>query len=201
MASIIFLTRDKQLIGSALGFYASTGFGKSVTVDSYQGSTFVTNSNGTVQGVSARNVTWRHANSGTAVGADPINLLSIPNDEATLNLRFTHSTAINVQNPTIRLYDRVNIDNGPSGVTAKTAEIIHPQETQNNTGSGDSSWTTPKGSGVTHVLTDSPGVSGLHAGLSEPASVRHDWYLALSELPTSIGSKTNNALYFSVEYF
>ena len=70
------------------------------------------------------------------------------------------------------------------------------------------------------VFTNSPGISGLNtsAGDTLPAtaadgylnwntnegashqSVRHDWYVALSASPDSIGSKTDYGLYFTLEY-
>lgn len=70
------------------------------------------------------------------------------------------------------------------------------------------------------TLTDSPGISGLNTNSAdagrpnqengyqsylttegnEHRSTRHDWYLALSASPDSIGSKTNYGLYFTCEY-
>jgi len=70
-------------------------------------------------------------------------------------------------------------------------------------------------------LSDSPGISGFNGNdtdgnntnLAEVTpstpytfdgaaheSVQHDWYVALSASPTSIGSKTNFGLYFTLEY-
>ena len=74
-------------------------------------------------------------------------------------------------------------------------------------------------------LTPSPGMSGLNtvdgdplpsSNLMGPGSdgylnwltkegaahraLRHDWYLALSASPQSIGSKTDYGLYFTIEY-
>lgn len=200
MADILFISKQTQVVASAVGFYGAGGFGTSVTVASYNDSTFITSSNGTVQGVAANNNKWRHASSGDVNGVGPLNLLAIPNTEVTLNLRFTHDTAVNVQNIQARIYDRLNINNAASGVTTLVAEVIHPDTLQTQTGSGDTTWTTPVGSSVVLSFTDSPGVSGLHAGLSEPASVRHDWFAPITASPDSIGSKTNYGLFFQVEY-
>ena len=62
-------------------------------------------------------------------------------------------------------------------------------------------------------LTPSPGTDGTNTTLNDPAlptagttdgdthnSLQHDWYLALSSEPDSIGSKTNYALYVTLEY-
>ena len=89
-------------------------------------------------------------------------------------------------------------------------------------------WTEFKGSSINNrslsssemALTSSPGVSGLngnntdnnqdinYGGFSNYTSAdanghvseQHDWYLALSAEPTTIGSKTNFGLYFTLEY-
>jgi hypothetical protein len=64
------------------------------------------------------------------------------------------------------------------------------------------------------LCTDSPGMSGTNTSAQDTnislgytttqgaahSSLRHDWYLALSSEPQSIGSKTNYGLYFTVEY-
>lgn len=69
------------------------------------------------------------------------------------------------------------------------------------------------------VFTSSPGMSGYNTNSSDTnaalygvstdnfknegvthTSQRHDWYVALSSEPISVGSKTNYGLYFSVEY-
>jgi len=69
-------------------------------------------------------------------------------------------------------------------------------------------------------FTDSPGISGLNTLAAETLpsglpdgkvnwitkegaahdSTRHDWYVALSAAPDSIGSKTDYGLYFTLEY-
>jgi hypothetical protein len=189
--------------GSGLGFFGSGGFGASVPVGSYQDNTYVTDGNGTVQGPHGNNVKWRHANSGEVAGSTVLDLQHIPNYESTLNVRFTHASAVRVQNAILRIYDRNNINVGASGVTTKVAEIIHPNPVQGAGGSGDSAWITPAGSGVTVPLAQSPGESGEYAGggsVSVYQDDRHDWYVAISGSPNSIGSKTQYGLYVSLEY-
>ena len=58
------------------------------------------------------------------------------------------------------------------------------------------------GSGIVVPFANSPGVSGFYAqdGDNGISSAQHDWYAAISASPTSIGSKTQFALYFSTEY-
>lgn len=189
---------------SGLGFFGNSGFGASVAVGAWQGTTFVTDGNGTVQGPQAMNVKYLNAGSGIpgTIGSG-IGLQAIPNYQATLNIRFTHTSDVQVQNAEIRIYDRVNVDLPASGVTTKVAELIHPGNTQTANGSGDSQWITPGGSGVTVTLANSPGMSGFFAGNgtnSTYAGQRHDWYVAMSASPNSIGAKTQFGLLAQLEY-
>lgn len=205
MAAINFFTQSnavQNLNGSGLGFFGSA-FGTSVAVNAWQQTTWITNGNGTSASVQADNIQWRHPNSGSINGAAEVVLTKIPNYLATLNIRFTHGSAIQAQNVKFRVYDRSNINNPASGVTTKVAELIHPDTVQNDNGSGDTSWLTPAGSAVVVNLAPSPGMSGLYAGdgsNSTRTDTRHDWYLAISASPDSIGSKTLYAGYIELEY-
>ena len=204
MATVDFRSNDGFSIGSSgLGFYGAGGFGASVRVNEYQDRTYITNSNGTQQGAEADNVKYVHANSGIiGPGASgvPINLQKIPNYQTTLNIRFTHDSVVQTQNAVVQIYDRVDPANPPSGVICQVAEIIHPENSQAITGSGDSSWINASGNGSTVPLVSSPGTSGIRPNGASTSGTQHDWYLAMSASPTSIGSKDQFALYFSVEY-
>jgi hypothetical protein len=206
MATIQFFGSDgsfpiQNLNGSGVGFYGST-FGTSVAVGSYQDTSWITDANGTVQGPQITNVKWTHPSSGSINGAASKALVDIPNHLATLKIRFNHSTAIKTQNEKLRIYDRASIDNPASGVTCKVAEIAHPSTTQTGSlGSGDSSWKTPTGSSVVVSLGfSSPGLSGLRPNGTSTTDLNHDFHFALSASPDSIGSKTQFALYFQLEY-
>lgn len=190
-----------NLGGSGLGFFGG-GFGYSVEVSEYQDATFITDGAGTVQGPQINNIKYMNAMSGIVNGASSgVILTSIPNSLATLNIRFTHSTAVKTQNAKLRIYDRSNINNAATGVTTKVAEIIHPDPVQNNNGSGDTTWLTPAGSSVIVDFVASPGLSGLRPSGSNTTDVQHDWYAVLSASPDSIGSKSMYALYFECEYY
>lgn len=206
MASIDFFADSfgvQNLSGSGLGFYGGS-FGSSVNVGEYQQTTFITNGNGTSQGQSVNNIKFLNSMSGIVGSATSgILLTQIPNYLATLNIRFTHSSSVQVQNAKLRIYDRSSINNAASGVTTKVAELIHLGETQVNNGSGDTTWHTPNGSSVIVDLAPSPGMSGIYAGNgsnSTASSTRHDWYVAMSASPDSVGSKTLYGLYVSCEY-
>lgn len=192
---------DVNMSGSGLGFYGPTVFGASVAVGSWQDNTYITNGIGTLEGPQSNNVKWAHANSGEISGSTILNLLKIANADATVNVRFTHGSAVQVQNAELRIYDRSDIDVGAVGVTTRAAEIIHTDPTHIPSGSGDSSWIEPSGSSVVLDLVQSPGISGIagHGSSTTPAQ-RHDWFVAMSARPDSIGSKTDYAMYISLEY-
>lgn len=189
-----------NLNGSGLGFFGSAGFGASVPVGEYQGTTFITNSTGTVQSSQVDNVKYANAASGiVGSSSSGIALTAIPNYQSTLNIRFTHGTAVQTQNVKLRIYDRDSVNNDPSGVTCKVAEVIHPNTTQINDGSGSTTWYTPTGSSVIMDLVSSPGTSGLSPNGPSTTDTQHDHYICLSASPDSVGSKLF-ALYCELEY-
>lgn len=201
MAAINFFGQTdhiQALNGSGVSFMG-TAFGSSVDVGAYQNTTWISNSNGTTAGPQLNSIAWTHPNSGSINGAASVHLTAIPNYLATINARFTHSTAIKTQNAKFRVYDRVSISNDPSGVLCKVYNIIHPNTAQDLTGSGGSTYTTPTGSSVILSLHASPGQSGLSPNGLATIDMRHDFYLAISASPNSIGSKTF-AGYLSLEY-
>jgi len=190
---------DLKLGGSGLAFFGGAGFGSSVEVGKYQGATFVSDGGGTARGAQAQNVQYLNAGSGVlGAAASGIGLRAIPNYQATLNIRFTHSAAVKTQNCELRIYDRYNINKPASGVTTKVAEIIHPRVTQTTTGSGDSTWITPGGSGV--VVNFAPSAGDGVTSVSTKRTKRHDWYAAISASPDSIGNKTQYGMFFALEY-
>ncbi len=189
-----------NLAGSGLGFYGSAGFGDSVPVNAFQDHTFITNSAGTAQGPEANNIKYLNAGSGIlGQVASGIGLKAMPNGQASLQIEFTYDTPIKTQNVLLYGYDRSDPNNAPSGVTLKAAELVHPNPTQGPGGSGSVAWTTLAGSGSNLTLTSSPGTSGFRPNGSGTTDARHDWYLALSASPDSIGSKPFG-LYVSLEY-
>lgn len=188
-----------NLSSSGIGFYGNS-FGNSVAVGSYQDTTFITNSLGTSQGPQINNIKYINAMSGTINSATSgIQIRCIPNYLATCNIRFTHTSPVVVQNWKLRIYDSSNINNNPSGVTQRVAQVIHPNLTQEMSGSGDITWTIVNGSSVIMDLDCSPGMSGLYTAGVNSQDLRHDQYVLLSASPDSIGSKVYS-LYTSLEY-
>lgn len=208
MATISFWAGEgfsiNSLAGSGLGFYGSDGFGASIDVGSWNGKTYITDSTGTTQGAEVDNVKYLNAQSGYVAGATSgINILNIPNYQTTVNVRFEHPSAVQVQQAKLYLYDRSSRNNNPSGVTVKVAEVIHPSTSQLVTGSGDDVWVTAAGSGTTVALANSPGSGGHFASngtASTHSSMCHDWYVAVSVSPDTVGSSLF-AVLMSLEYF
>jgi hypothetical protein len=190
----------QHLAGSGMGFYGSN-FATSVAVGSYQDSTYVTDATGTSQGPQSNNFKWLNTASGTLNGASSgLPLTGVPNFQATLNPRFLHGSAVKTDNVRLYIYDRVNLNNLPSGVTCKVAEFVHPSLTQVNNGSGSTLWQTPAGSSYMS-LTSSPGMSGFRPNGANTSADRHDWYLGMSASPNSVGTKTQFGMAISLEYY
>ncbi len=222
--------------GSGLGFYGN-GFGVSVPVGGQQSQTYVTNADGTDQGTKLNNtamaVVGNNLDGDTAAvegevsinGDASIPLSNLPNMSCPLNIRFSHSEPVKVQNCKLRIFDRINVGNHASGVTTYVYEARHPNNEEDNpelahkafvkSSSSPNKWFdfTPGTTMSDFNLTPSPGTQGTNTTLNDPAlptngttegdshnSLQHDWYLALSSEPDSIGSKTNYALYVTLEY-
>ena len=93
--------------GSGIGFYGSS-YGVSVPVGSYQTTTFHTNGNGTATDqTQIKNTKWASATGVNPGTADAMTLKGLPNYQAPLNVRFTHTEAVAVQNCKIRVFDRM----------------------------------------------------------------------------------------------
>lgn len=219
-------------LGSGLGFYGG-GFGISVPVAGYQDTTFVTSADGTTEAVQCKNTKYTGVSGLTADSAE-LGTSGTPNYKAPLNIRFTHDSAVSVQNCKLRIFDRDQIANHAEEVTTKVYELRHPNPSNGHSGtakghlahrgSANHGWTaydsTGGGTPPDLSLTSSPGRSGLNTTAGDPLdsvgeggffnhvtkegsahqATRHDWYVALSASPTTIGSKTKYGLYFTLEY-
>jgi hypothetical protein len=164
-------------------------------------------------------------------GGSTIGLSGMPNYYTPLNIRFTHTEGVRVQNCKLRIFDRNDITKQASGVTTKVFESRHPQPNEAHNGQSGTlalrgvsnyGWTEFDPAEVMADLnfTSSPGTSGLNtsagetlpSGLADGSinwlsnegvaheSLRHDWFVAMTASPDSIGSKTQYGLYFTLEY-
>jgi len=219
-------------VGSGIGFYGA-GFGISVAVGQHQESTFVTNSAGTDKGIKLQNTKYTSVSGVAHNGNTAIGTSGMPNYYAPLNVKFSHSEAVRVQNCKMRIFDRNDIAKHASGVNTHIYEVRHPDPLETdilgvggdiltNRGESDHGWKEydPVGPGddagnsmFDTTFTSSPGVSGTNSVISDKLltgvvttsgaahkSLSHDWYVALSASPDSIGSKTDYGLYFTCEY-
>ena len=187
---------------SGLGFFGDAGFGASIAVGSWNGRTYICSSDGATQSAEVDNIKYHSLGSGI-IGqtGSGVAINHIPNYLATVEIRATNDTAIQITNAKVRTYDRSDANLPQSGVTCKIASLQHPSISQLVQGSGDSTWTTTGGSGSILSLCDSPGVSGLYANNSSTRTdTSHSWFLAITASPDSIGSKTQFDLYCSMEY-
>lgn len=187
-------------VGEALGFFGSSGFGDPLSLNEYNGRTFITTVNGSTEYEECDNCR-KISSTGVIVGqaGSGIDLLNLPNYLATINVRFTHPQSVLIQNARLIAFDGTNQDIAPTGVDIYGAEIIHTNRFQTEIGIGDTSWVKMGGSGVQLNLVDSPGISGISPLGPATTSTRHDWYIALSVVPTIPGDKTFS-FRFDLEY-
>jgi hypothetical protein len=97
--------------------------------------------------------------------------------EAALKFTLTESVSITVSSISMFGYDGTTETNAPTGTNLYLAEV------------GDTNWTQAHGSGSALSLSDS----------STPAT-SHDFYVAISASPTSIGDKTANKIKLAFTY-
>lgn len=194
-----------DLAGFALGAYGAS-YGSPVEVGQYQSNTYITNSAGTLVGATkVDNCKFIDANTVEIAGGEQILLRRLPNYLSTFEVRLTNATPVKTQNPRLRIFDRINQDSPAPNVTTKAAVIVHPWNTQTPDGSGSLTWSTINGSGsvldigAISVSAISPGVNGASPNGPNTSSTTHQWYIAMSWMPQTVGSKTFAAA-FSVEF-
>ena len=195
-----------DLNASGLGFFGAS-FGTSVQVGQYQDTTFISSANGVTEGPEATNCKYDTVTSGVIIdGAAAIDPSAVVINSGTLNVRFTYSdTPVMTQNCKLQIFDRVDPDNGATGVLTQVLQVCNGGSGVSSSGtatdpSGHSGWIAASGSGVTVPLLYSAGSGGLCPSGVDTQDTRHDWYVCLSASPLSIGSKTAYGLYVSLEY-
>lgn len=176
--------------GEALGFFGPDGFGDPLSLSEYNGRTFITTPTGSTAYEECDNCR-KISSSSVIVGqtGSGINIRNLPNYLATINLRFTHPEAVLIQNARLIAFDGNDQTISPIGLDVYGAEIIHTSRLQTTTGTGDTSWGQMEGSGIQLDLVDSPGISGISPLGPATTDLRHDWYVALSAVPTTPGDK------------
>lgn len=193
---------------SGIGFFGDSGFNNAVAIGSYNGHTFVTNTSGTLQGFECNNNKYNGV-SGVIHGqtGSGILLQNLPNELATINVRFTHASTIYCQNAKLWVFDGsftgsvANKENPSENLTFYAAELRHTSRLQSITSAySDASWSDLSSSGSNYIgLVSSPGLMGVRQAGLEQLSTRHDWYIALSCTPTQLGDK-QFGMTFEMEY-
>lgn len=205
-ATINFLANGFTISGgSGLGFFG-TAFGNSINVGSFNQNTYITDGAGINQGPAGNNIQFYNGTSGyLGNNLVPTGLTYMPNNQATLNIRFNNDTAVQTTNYQLFIYDRINTNNPASGVVTYCAELVHVNPVANNTGSGSTTWFAFSGiasqTGIYMTLFNSPGQSGVYNNTSSTRpDTQHDSFLAITASPLSIGSKSQYGLYVSLQY-
>lgn len=172
---------------NTLGFYGA-GFGLSVRVGEFNETTYRTTEDGQSNGGQLNNLEWANTSGAYVNGSiTATELVQIGNGSSTLRVYLGTDVAVQTQNSVFRAFDKVSIDNVPSGVDVYAAEIIKPGA---GVGSGDVNWTAGLGGSGTVLSLDDQPIS----------AQEHNWYIGLSASPTSIGEKTDFAFYFETEF-
>lgn len=171
---------------NTIGFYGP-GFGLSVRVGEFNETTYRTTEDGQTNGTQLPNLRWANT-SGAYVGPSitPIALINVLNSEATVRVELITDVAVQTQNTVFRAFDKVSIDNPPSGVDVYAAEVINPS----GVGTGDAFWVVQLGGSGTVLDLDD----------QTTPDTTHNWWVGLTATPTSIGEKTNFAFYFETEF-
>lgn len=168
---------------SGIGFFGGD-FGLSVPVDSFQDTTFITNSDGTSQAEQLNNTKYSSLSGVKFNTNNEKDNNVIPNYYAPLNIRFEHTEAVRVKNCQLRIFDRSDITKNASGVTTAIYEVRHPNSVEGastalkhrGNGADNHGWTN-----FLHVdgtdntvnpmsFTESPGSSGLNGNTSDGTS-------------------------------
>lgn len=195
--------------GEALGFFGDDGFGDPINLGEYNGRTFITTPGGGTESEECDNCKLTVAGAWSGVGGvsgvilgqmgSGILLRQVPNYLSTFNIRFTHLIDVITQNANLIIYDGDTLANRPSGLRVFAAEIIHTSRIQTLTGAGDEVWQEMDGTTEVLPLVDSPATSGFSPLGPGSTDTQHDWYVALSLVPTLPGDK-NFAMRVELEY-
>lgn len=200
MATLALYAGEDTLVpaSSGLGFFGDNGFGAPITIGGYNGHTFMTNASGTLEDFECNNNKYNGA-SGVIHGQESsgIALKNLPNELATINIRFTHNSAIYTQQVKLWIFDgsftgslankEIPVDN----LTFYVSEIRHRNRFQTfESPYSDASWSDVSASGSNFIaVVNSPGLNGLREAGFEELSTQHDWYIALTCTPAQLGDK------------
>lgn len=153
-------------------------FGNPITVSSFNGGTHVRSSVGADDSSANTPNNVKYVASGTADWGDGTeSLANILDSECTLKLTISETSSITVTDISMYAYDGTTTTTAPVGMDVYLAE------------GGDAAWTNADGSASALSISDS----------STPAT-SHDFFIAVSASPTSVGVKSANKLRIEFTY-
>lgn len=175
--------------------FARSSFSSSVRVGQYQDTSWVSDDSGSTNYNQLTNTKYVDASGVSLDGASRADLTAIPVSGVTVRIHFNESAdPVQLQNSEFIVYDGVDVDNDPTGVTVQVFEAsITPSGTLSTASAsglnanGNSVWTSVHGSTTLPLITQ----SGLDTD--------HYVYLGISVTPSSVGAKTWSMQY-STEY-
>lgn len=165
-------------------FAGSGGFDSKITVGEYNDTTHVKSSVGANDSSAntPNNVKFISQSGGTGGdsqadwGDGTEDLDAILDAECTLEINFSDASSVATESAIFYAYDGTTTTNGPTGVTFVAAE------------GGDTNFTAAEGSGSAVSLTD------------QAAATSHDFYIACSASPDSVGLKDSFSLRCELTY-
>ena len=159
--------------------FSNGTFGQPIQVGSYNDKTHVRTSGGTDKSASnsPHNTKYLTSTTMSLNGGASANLSTLTTGNSPLKITITESVNITVTDIKMYAYDGTTTTNAPSGMNVYLAE------------QGDSSWTQAHGSGNALTLDN-----------HSTAATSHDFYVAISASPTSVGVKSANKIRIEFTY-
>jgi len=159
--------------------FSGASFSTYVTVNSYQDSTHVEDSGGTEQCTTHIN-NCKYVSSGNininGGGSQTLNGTNLTNAKCTLKVNFSDGASVTTTGAIFYAYDGSTTTVAPTGVDFQCAE------------QGDTAWTNAEGSAAALTIND------------DTAGTSHDYFIACSATPTSVGEKTAFKLRIELTY-
>jgi hypothetical protein len=160
--------------------FGGSSFGSNIDVDSWQDSTHAGNGDpgsdqGTMNNVKYLTGSTMSVNGG---GSENINDTNLATTECTLKVNFSHGSSVAITGARFYSYDGSVVGNEAVGVGVYAFER----------GVSASAWT--------HINSDSGNIGGDNSGerlalADQGAGTSHDYYIAASASPESVGAKTS----------
>lgn len=165
-------------------FAGAGGFDSKITVGEYNDTTHVKSSGGAndSSGNTPNNVKFISQSGGTGSdsqadwGDGTEDLDQILDAECTLHINFSDASSVTTESAIFYAYDGSTTTTAPTGITFVAAE------------GGDANWTGAEGSGSALALDD------------QGAATSHDFYIAVSASPDSVGLKDSFTLRCELTY-